>query len=119
MATCSFIREKKQTAGAMGGVLRYVAQEQKTVDTDGTRYLTGVNCMADLAYQSFLATKNLYGKASGTWFYHYTQSFSPQEHVTPAEAHQIAQELAERFFPGGRVRFSRCLCCNLARNMIK
>ena len=61
--------------------------------------LTGVNCMADLAYQSFLATKNLYGKASGTWFYHYTQSFSPQEHVTPAEAHQIAQELAERFFP--------------------
>mgnify|MGYP005794192229 CR=1 FL=1 len=72
MATCSFIREKKQTAGAMGGVLRYVAQEQKTVDTDGARYLTGVNCMADLAYQSFLATKNLYGKASGTWFYHYT-----------------------------------------------
>ena len=56
----------------MGGVLRYVAQEQKTVDTDGARYLTGVNCMADLAYQSFLATKNLYGKASGTWFYHYT-----------------------------------------------
>lgn len=38
MATCSFIREKKQTAGAMGGVLRYVAQEQKTEDTDGTRY---------------------------------------------------------------------------------
>ena len=87
----------------MGGVLRYVAQEQKTVDTDGTRYLTGVNCMAALAYQSFLATKNLYGKASGTWFYHYTQSFSPQEHVTPAEAHQIAQELAERFFPGCEV----------------
>ena len=103
MATCSFIREKKQTAGAMGGVLRYVAQEQKTVDTDGTRYLTGVNCMADLAYQSFLATKNLYGKASGTWFYHYVQSFSPQEHVTPAEAHQIAQELAEQFFPGREV----------------
>lgn len=99
MATCSFIREKKQTAGAMGGVLRYVAQEQKTVDTDGTRYLTGINCAADLAYQSFLATKNLYGKARGTWFYHYVQSFSPQEHVTPAEAHQIAQELAERFFP--------------------
>ena len=103
MATCSFIREKKQTAGAMGGVLRYVAQEQKTVDTDGTRYLTGINCAADLAYQSFRATKNLYGKARGTWFYHYTQSFSPQERVTPAEAHQIAQELAERFFPGCEV----------------
>ena len=42
-------------------------------------------------------------RASGTWFYHYTQSFSPQERVTPAEAHQIAQELAERFFPGCEV----------------
>ena len=103
MATCSFIREKKQTAGAMGGVLRYVAQEQKTVDTDGTRYLTGINCAADLAYQSFLATKNLYGKASGTWFYHYVQSFSPQEPISFAEAHQIALELAERFFPGCEV----------------
>ena len=90
MATCSFIREKKQTAGAMGGVLRYVAQEQKTVDTDGTRYLTGVNCMADLAYQSFLATKNLYGKASGTWFYHYVQAFSPDEVITGEQAHQLA-----------------------------
>lgn len=69
------------------------------MDTDGTRYLTGINCAADLAYQSFLATKNLYGKARGTWFYHYVQSFPPQERVTPAEAHQIAQELAERFFP--------------------
>ena len=72
MATCSFIKESKQTAGAMHGVMRYVAQEQKTLDEDGTRYLTGVNCMADLAYQ---------------------------EQILPAEAHGIALELAERFFP--------------------
>ena len=99
MATCSFIKESKQTAGAMHGVMRYVAQEQKTLDEDGTRYLTGVNCMADLAYQSFMATKNLYGKAHDTFFYQYVQSFSPQERITPAEAHGIALELAERFFP--------------------
>ena len=103
MATCSFIREKKQTAGAMGGVLRYVAQEQKTVDTDGTRYLTGVNCMADLAYQSFLATKNLYGKASGTWFYHYVQSFSPDEVITGEQAHQLAKEFAAKAWPDSEV----------------
>ena len=99
MATCSFIKESKQTAGAMHGVMRYVAQEQKTLDEDGTRYLTGVNCMADLAYQSFMATKNLYGKAHDTFFYQYVQSFSPQERITPAEAHGIALELAERFIP--------------------
>ena len=87
----------------MGRVLRYISQEKKTMDQDGRRYLSGVNCSAALAQQSFMATKHLYGKASGTFFYHYVQSFSPQENVTPAEAHQIALELAERFFPGCEV----------------
>lgn len=103
MATCSFIKEAKQTAGAMKGVMRYVSQDQKTLDEDGTRYLTGVNCVADLAYQSFMATKNLYGKAHDTFFYQYVQSFSPREQITPAEAHRIALELAEKFFPGCEV----------------
>ncbi len=103
MATCSFIKESKQTAGAMGRVLRYVSQEKKTVDLDGHKYLSGVNCGAEVVQQSFMATKNLYGKAGGTFFYHYVQSFSPQENVIPAEAHQIALELAERFFPGCEV----------------
>ena len=95
MATCSFIKESKQTAGAMKGVMRYVSQGKKTLDKDGTRYLTGVNCVADIAYQCFMATKNLYGKAHNTFFYQYVQSFSPQERITPAEAHRIALELAE------------------------
>lgn len=87
----------------MGRVLRYVSQEKKAVDLDGRKYLSGVNCGAEVAQQSLMATKNLYGKASGTFFYHYVQSFSPQENVTPAQAHQIALELAELFFPGCEV----------------
>ena len=103
MATCNFIKTAKQTAGSMGGVIRYVSQGKKTLDADGTRYLTGVNCVAEAAQQAFMATKNLYGKADGTFFYQYVQSFSPHENVTPAQAHQIALELAERFFPGCEV----------------
>lgn len=72
------------------------------MDPDGREYLSGINCGAEVAQQSFMATKNLYSKASGTFFYHYVQSFSPQENVTPAQAHQIALELAERFFPVAR-----------------
>lgn len=87
----------------MGRVIRYVSQEKKTVDETGRRYLSGINCTPELAQKSFLATKNLYGKANGTFFYQYVQSFSSKEEVTPAEAHQIAQELAERFFPGCEV----------------
>ena len=87
----------------MGRVIRYVSQEKKTMDETGRRYLSGINCTPELAQKSFMATKNLYGKANGTFFYQYVQSFSPKEEVTPAEAHKIAQELAERFFPGCEV----------------
>ena len=103
MATCSFIKERKQTAGSMGRVIQYVSQPKKTVDEEGNRYLTGVNCVADVAMQSFMATKRLYGKDNGTFFYQYTQSFSPEEELTPAQAHEIGLELAERFFPGCEV----------------
>lgn len=33
------------------------------------RNLTGVNCTAEFAIQNFMATKNLYGKANGAFFY--------------------------------------------------
>lgn len=84
-------------------VIRYVSQVKKTMDETGHCYLSGINCTPELAQKSFMATKNLYRKAGGTFFYQYVQSFSPKEEVTPGEAHQIAQELAERFFPGCEV----------------
>ena len=87
----------------MGRVIRYVSQGKKTMDETGRRYLSGINCTPELAQKSFMATKNLYGKANGTFFYQYVQSFSPKEDVTPAKAHQITRELAERFFPGCEV----------------
>lgn len=83
----------------MGRVIQYISQPKKTMDERGNRYLTGVNCVADVAMQSFMATKHLYGKDTGTFFYQYTQSFSPEEELTPAQAHEIGLELAERFFP--------------------
>ena len=49
----------------MGRVIQYVSQPKKTMDEEGNRYLTGVNCVADVAMQSFMATKHLYGKALG------------------------------------------------------
>ena len=66
----------------MGRVIRYVSQEKKTMDETGRRYLSGINCTPELAQKSFMATKNLYGKASGTFFYQYVQSFSPEPSST-------------------------------------
>ena len=103
MATVIFIKESKQTPSAMRGCIRYCVQEKKTVDENGRQYVGGVNCLGRHAYEEFMATKNLYGKASGTYFYQYVQSFLPGEIQSYEEAHRIGLEFAGRSFPGYEV----------------
>ena len=46
MATVMYIPEKKQSLGAMKGVMGYVCQEKKTRDpVTGQRFVTGVHCL--------------------------------------------------------------------------
>lgn len=103
MATVTYIKEQKQSPSAMAGVLAYCSQELKTVDTDGHRYLSGVNCNGDTALQEFLLTKESWRKTSGTNFYQYVQSFSPEEGITHAQAHEIALEFASKAWPGHEI----------------
>lgn len=103
MATVNYIKEQKQSPSAMAGVIAYCSQELKTVDTDGRRYLSGVNCSGDTALQEFLLTKESWRKTGGTNFYQYVQSFSPQEGITHAQAHEIALEFASKAWPGHEV----------------
>ena len=103
MATVNYIKEQKQSPSAMAGVLAYCSQELKTVDTDGRRYLSGVNCSGDTALQEFLLTKESWRKTSGTNFYQYVQSFSPEEGITHAQAHEIALEFAAKAWPGHEI----------------
>lgn len=103
MATVIFIKESKQTPSAMRGCIRYCVQEKKTVDENGMQYVSGVNCLGQHAYEEFMATKNLYGKACGTYFYQYVQSFAPGEIRSYEEAHRIGLEFAGKSFPGYEV----------------
>ena len=103
MATVIFIKESKQTPSAMRGCISYCVQEKKTVDENGRQYVGGVNCLGTHAYEEFMATKNLYGKACGTYFYQYVQSFLPGEIQSYEEAHRIGLEFAGKSFPGYEV----------------
>ena len=103
MATVIFIKESKQTPSAMRGCINYCVQEKKTVDENGRQYVGGVNCLGQHAYEEFMATKNLYSKASGIYFYQYVQSFAPGEIQSYDEAHRIGLEFAEKSFPGYEV----------------
>ena len=103
MATVTFIRNKKQSAGALGGVKRYVEQEKKTLDPSGARLVSGQNCTPQFADKEFLATRLVHRKDSPVYFYHYTQSFSPDENIDGKAAHDIAKEFAARAWPDSEV----------------
>ena len=102
MAIVAAIKAKTQSKTAMGKVIAYVGQEKKTLYRDpdsgqSYRLISGQNCVAETAYQEFMATKILHGKDSGVFYKHYVQSFKPNEAVAPKEIHQMAVELAEYF----------------------
>ena len=103
MATVNFIKYKKQSAGALSGVTRYVSQEEKTRDMDSRQLVSGQNCTPQLAGREFQATRDVYRKDSPVWFYHYVQSFSPDEVITGEQAHQLAKEFAARAWPDSEV----------------
>ena len=97
MATVNFIRYKEQSAGALKGVSEYVAQKEKTWDEfSGQRLVSGQNCTPQFASREFMATRSAWHKKSPVWFYHYTQSFHPDEQVDGLTAHEIAKEFAAR-----------------------
>ena len=104
MATINYIPERIQTKSVMKRVIDYCSQEKKTVDPEtGIRYLSGINCDPNDAYNDFNNTKDIFKKNLGTQFYHYDQSFNPNEHVTPKTVHEIAREFAEKAWPGHEV----------------
>ena len=103
MATVTFIKYQKQSAGALHGVAGYVSQKQKTQQEDGWQLVSGQNCMPQLAAQEFIATRQMHRKDSPVWFYHYVHSFSPDEEITGALAHQVAQEFSQRAWPDSEV----------------
>ena len=100
MATVNFISYSHQSRTVLSRVTAYVMQGQKTAEGE---WVSGQNCLPQLAAREFTATREAYRKDSPVWFYHYTQSFHPREPVTPALAHRIAKEFASQAWPDSEV----------------
>ena len=103
MAVVKAINNKNQTGDGMAFSIAYAAKDKKTILADGTKLVTGIRCTPDTAYQEFMTTKHLYDKADGRYFYHYMQSFSPEEKVSPETVHEIGVKLANECFPGHEI----------------
>ena len=99
MATFTRIKSKNQSCGRMLGALAYVLQDKK-VRFKGARVTSGVGCLPVTSYLEMMTTKQRFKKMDGVCFYHFVQSFSERENITPWQANEIARELAEKLFPG-------------------
>ena len=102
MATFTAVKNRGGGRGALGGVLRYTQQDEKTL-WEGQRLVSGWNCTAQSALSEMRLTKERYRKTDGRQYYHFVQSFAETDDLTPQEAHAIALELARREFPSFEV----------------
>ena len=99
MAVVESIPEKVQTPSAQKGVLNYCMQPSKTFDEgEQLAYISGYNCIPEMANESFLATQKVFGHAAGgVRFYHFVQSFMPGENISPQGVNEIGMELVKSF----------------------
>ncbi len=114
MATTAIWKVK----GSLGRVVDYAANPDKTTEfttddlqglrdvmdyatqnykTEEQRYVSGVNCIPEIARDQMMLVKRQFGKEGGIAAFHGYQSFAPGE-VTPEQAHAIGVELARRLW---------------------
>ena len=75
-------------------LLNYVTNEEKT---NNKEFVSGVNCLPNIAYQEMMNTKKQLFKTDGIQCFHGYQSFVSGE-VTPEVAHEIGVKLAEKLW---------------------
>ena len=104
LASITYIKEARQRPSDMQRVMEYCMQEKKTWDEEtGIRWVSGMNCDGLNSITEFEATKAAWNKEDGIRFYQYVQSFSPEDHITHKQAHEIALKFAAQAWPGYEV----------------
>ncbi len=97
MPIIHFANSKNKTTGGLKKLLGYVGKEKKTKLED-KRFVSGINCSPESAYEEMLLTKQANGKTDGRLYYHLVQSFPKGYEISPELAHKIALEFTERAF---------------------
>ena len=74
-------------------VINYVCNKEKTTD----KLISGKDCMPESCEYEFAEVKKTFGKTDGRTYYHMIQSFSPDDRITPEQAHKVGLQMAELF----------------------
>lgn len=89
----------------LGKAIDYITNPEKT---EYGQLVSGYNCSPDSAELEFAMTAQLASNShkvgtktkSPNLAYHLIQSFSPNDNVTPEQAHELGKQLATRFLEG-------------------
>ena len=84
----------KNDIDALWDVMAYATRPSAT---EQKYYVSGINCVPEIARQQMTLTKIRYGKEGGIVAFHAYQSFAPGE-VTSEQAHALGKELARRLW---------------------
>lgn len=75
-------------------IVDYLSDKEKTK----AELISGKDCTPQNAVNEFKATQELFNKTDGVKYHHIVQSFSPDDNITPAKAHELGKELAKSQF---------------------
>ena len=108
MPIVRFSNNSYQCANGLKQIIDYCTDDKKVIDSNGRKYVSGVNCTAVDPYSEFMLTKKAYPSDNRNgqkdrYFYHYYQSFSPNDNVTRDIVHQIGIEFAEKAWKNNEV----------------
>lgn len=81
-------------------LLEYITDEAKT---DNGLLITGINCLPNTAIREFKETARHFHTTGNRVAYHLIQSFSPQDNITPEQAHEIGVRLCKELYPDYQV----------------
>lgn len=91
MAILKVVNVKAGRNANLKGIINYVLQPKKTE----VQLTYGHCCEVSNALDNFNETKETFGKKKGRQYYHFVQSFPPNENITAKQAHEAAIRFVE------------------------
>ncbi len=92
MSILKAVNVKVGRNASLKGIINYVLQPKKTEE----QLTTGFCCDVPKALEMFMETKQSFGKLKGRQYYHFVQSFPPNENITAQQAHEAAVKFSEK-----------------------
>lgn len=92
MAILKAVNVKVGRNASLKGIINYVLQPKKTEE----QLSAGFCCDVPKALETFNDTKDCFGKMKGRQYYHFVQSFPPNENISAKKAHEVALRFAEK-----------------------